>query len=161
MKTILKSTILFSLVLICLSACDGNKPTEKIPNDLKLGEPSDFEIEEAYADSAITNYYTYINDVKEELSVADSNKYPSSATNEKLNYGVWVDLQELKDVLEDAGPNAELYLMNGIMRNDSTETIFALKTTPRGGVSDVIMWEYFDFTQACPNNCPGFMDFSQ
>ncbi len=113
-----------------------------------------YEIDSADAMQYITDYHNYINGVKKVLDVKAPHLYPNKDKN--LIYGVGTTICELKNIIAtaQAQDNSEIWIMMGLMSNDSTEMIFALEGQDENGVEE---WQFFDFTRPCPNSCPSWI----
>ncbi len=113
-----------------------------------------YEIDSADAMQYIAGYQEYINGVKKVLDVKAPHLYPNKDQN--LIYGVGTTICELKNIIASAQvqDNSEIWIMMGLMSNDSTEMIFALEGENRKGEKE---WQYFDFTRPCPNSCPDWI----
>jgi hypothetical protein len=169
MKTTFIYTFLVSILLISFSACNGDKTTKE---DSKSGDtpiidsPASlerFRIDKIPAKVALVKYKAYADSAQANLKRMYPERY--SNVRNKLNYGVKVDLKELRRLTATAEfVNAdELYLMNAIRSSgDSTsegpvedvnEIIFVLKSAELDKNGDP-EWYYFDFTQPCPAACP-------
>ncbi len=104
-------------------------------------------ITEDKAQTSIAAYQTYVNSVNQNL-VGENNGFSDAPS--KLVYGAKVDRYELREILLNSNVGDELFAMMAIMPNDSTEIVFALKNETTNS------WQYYDFTQPCPNACPNF-----
>jgi len=160
MKTVIKHTFVIFLVVVFFSACGDNKGTKEDVENTPLLDKVSYEsqkIEHQDAEDYINDYRDYIDDVRRDLADSDPTKYPND--KKKLNYGSWVRLGELREVLLNANfkDDDQLYLMNGI-KGDSTEIFFSLRTSQKGPNQDSI-WLSFDFTRPCPTGCPDWFQY--
>lgn len=143
------------LMAISLIACntDSTENDRAIANKIRSYES--FAIDSVYAKNCIKEYKRFIDDVSNELSQNSAHKFPNHEA--KLNYGVAVNINELKEILLRSDSLSELFVMNAVMTkqpSDSTEVIFALKSISKIGNNHEETWQFFDFTKPCPTYCP-------
>lgn len=167
----MKTTIIYHfaicMLLISSWSCNNDK---KVAQDLRLtleqkidslaldSLPKSFEIPKKEATACILKYVGYIDMVQKSISENDSIKFPNSST--KLNYGAQVRLVELREVLRNANPADELWIMQAIMPDGNTELIFSLKSTSLKTTNEDTdgPWSFYDFTRPCPAACPELDD---
>ncbi|MDC8003612.1 hypothetical protein POV27_06085 [Aureisphaera galaxeae] len=149
----MKSTIFYAVIcclfIVAFSSCNEDAKDDKnCPKSTKT-----YQIPDSTGINSINNYETYINAVKKDLVKHDT--IPTANVDERLIYGAKVELAELREILTMADCNTdELYAMLAIMPNDSTEIVFALKSTTVMDSDPATPWLFFDFTHPCPTACP-------
>lgn len=113
----------------------------------------DYNIKNDSALTYISTYQDYVETVKDSLAGLTV----SSGNSEKLIYGVRVQINELKQVLENAEQHDSLWVMMAIKPIGEADMIFTMRSTNSEGEET---WKFFDFTQPCPTSCPN-LPFSQ
>ena len=169
MKTTIKNTLLIALVFTCFYSCNKTDQSNLGPSPVidKIGCNGKGKIRSQICqDSAsyyINSYQSYIDTVKNDLKKRYPIKYRDIDSSQKLNYGSATTVKELRTLLRNTHLKDEdnVYVMNGIVKG-VTETIFVIESTPRKqsreNTENETTTTYFDFTQACPNSCPTFMN---
>jgi hypothetical protein len=169
MKTTIKNAVLIGLIFTCFFSCNKTDQSNLGPSPVidTLGCNGHGKIRSQICqDSAsyyINSYQTYIDTVKIDLKKRYPIKYRNIESSQKLNYGSATTVKEIRTLLRNTHLKDEdkVYVMNGIVKG-VTETIFVIESVSRKGsienTEDETTTTYFDFTQACPNSCPTFMN---
>lgn len=169
MKTIIKNVILMVFAFTLFTSCNQTNQDNLGPSPVidTLGCNGKGIIRtQICQDSAsyyIKSYQTYIDTLKIDLKKRYPIKYKDIESSQKLNYGSATTVKEIRTLLRNTHLKDEdkVYVMNGIVKG-VTETIFVIESVSRKeskeNTEDETTTTYFDFTQACPNSCPTFMD---
>lgn len=158
----LKSVLILSLIfsslffLTCKTDTESEQSQSELPEGTKAKQGSSggilsHKIPNADAELYIRQYKEYIEKVDTTLDSIPNGD--GMNTDSKLVFGARVDLLEILEIIKDAKPQDQLFVMMGLMENDTTEAIFALNT------HSTDEWTFYDFTQPCPTACPGYTGF--
>lgn len=123
------------------AAPEEKEAVSKRLSDLRTGEYI-HRLDSTKAQTYIDNFEVF----NDSIINSSYKTYPNA--KQQLVRGSKVDLIELREILLYAEEGDELFAMNAMMPDNTSEIIFQLNSKKDN------RWYYFDFTRPCPNACP-------